>query len=66
MLLERLNCAQDDFAALRELHLPNHVPPALVFDPVLPGTQFESIRRPAKISPIQRPKISTVPQNVEI
>lgn len=41
-MLDDVNAYRKDYQALRELHLPNDVPPALVFDPVPPGKKLEN------------------------
>jgi Asp-tRNA(Asn)/Glu-tRNA(Gln) amidotransferase A subunit family amidase len=50
MMLEGLNGYADSFDAIYQLHIKNEVAPAVIFDPVLPGMKFETVRRPAKIS----------------
>ncbi len=50
MMLESLNDFSKGFDAIHDLHLPNQVAPAVIFDPVLPGMKLESERRPMKIS----------------
>ncbi len=39
MMVEDLTEQRDNFAALRDLDLPNDLPPALVFDPTMGGVQ---------------------------
>ncbi len=50
MMLDRLNERIKDYEALEQLHMPNRVPSALIFDPVLPGMKYEKERRAMKIS----------------
>jgi Asp-tRNA(Asn)/Glu-tRNA(Gln) amidotransferase A subunit family amidase len=50
MLLANLTTQREGVAAIRDLHLPNSVAPAFVFDPVPPGMTLETVRRPIKIS----------------
>jgi Asp-tRNA(Asn)/Glu-tRNA(Gln) amidotransferase A subunit family amidase len=54
MLLAGVNSQRESVAAIRELHLPNSVAPAFVFDPVPPGMTLDSVRQPIKISPPPR------------
>ena len=51
-----------NFERVRTVPLPNSVPPALHFDPVLPGMRFESERRPVRYRTIPVPD---VPGNLE-
>jgi Asp-tRNA(Asn)/Glu-tRNA(Gln) amidotransferase A subunit family amidase len=50
MMLSGLKSQRKSAAAIRELHLPNSVAPAFVFDPVPPGMVLDTGRRPLKIS----------------
>lgn len=50
MMLESLNEFSEGFDAIHDLHIPNQVAPAVLFDPVPPGMKLESERRPMKIS----------------
>ncbi|HZS27686.1 MAG TPA: amidase [Candidatus Angelobacter sp.] len=50
MMLEGLNGYVESFDAIYALHIKNEVAPAIIFDPVLPGMKFETVRRPARIS----------------
>jgi Asp-tRNA(Asn)/Glu-tRNA(Gln) amidotransferase A subunit family amidase len=50
MMLDGLNNYTEGFDAIYALHIKNEVAPAVVFDPVLPGMKFETVRRPIKIS----------------
>src|SRR3712207_6156552 len=61
MMLDELNDLQKQYVAIRELRIPNDVAPALLFDPVLPGTTFDTTRRPARLGPA--PRVGT-PKNV--
>src|SRR5258708_22261846 len=49
-MLESLTEQSKGFEEIFKLHIPNHVPPALVFNPVLPSTKFERTKRPLQIS----------------
>ena len=51
MMLNGLNDQRKAVEAIRELHLPNSVAPAFVFDPVPPGMVLDTVRRPPRISP---------------
>ena len=50
LMLSGLKSQHDSVVAIRELHLPNSVAPAFVFDPVPPGMVLDSARKPMKIS----------------
>src|SRR5215467_4770785 len=50
MMLEDLNGYSEGYEAIHALHINNEVAPAVIFDPVLPGTKLETERRPMKIS----------------
>src|SRR5580698_9627007 len=50
MMLDRLKERIKDYQALEQLHLPNSVPSALIFDPVLAGMKYQTERRAMKIS----------------
>ena len=50
MMLEGLNSQRESAAAIRELHLPNSVAPAFVFDPVPPGMVLDTVKRPMRMS----------------
>ena len=50
MMLEGLGEQRDAAVAIRKLHLPNAVSPAFVFDPVLGGERFETVKRPMRMS----------------
>jgi len=49
MMFEGLTEQRESLHAIRELHLPNSVAPAFVFDPVPGGTTLQTERRPMKI-----------------
>jgi Asp-tRNA(Asn)/Glu-tRNA(Gln) amidotransferase A subunit family amidase len=65
MMLESLNDFKKNFDAIAALHIKNEVPPAILFDPVLPGMKFETQRRPMKISTAPAVTSSGVPKNLE-
>ncbi|HSR68922.1 MAG TPA: amidase [Acidobacteriota bacterium] len=50
MMVEDLNDTLADYQRLRQVELPNSVPPALHFDPRLPGMRFDQSRRPLRQS----------------
>lgn len=50
MLLEGVNTNLQRYVSLREIPLPNSVPSALRFSPVLPGMTFDMQKRPARFS----------------
>src|ERR1700720_568065 len=62
MMLDNLNEQQKGYEAIYALHIPNSVEPALVFDPVVNETKYETERKPQRIS--AAPKI-TAPKNLE-
>lgn len=64
MMLESLNGRVKGYEEIYKLHMANSVAPALVFDPVLSSTKFETEKRPMRIS---APAVATrgVPTNLE-
>jgi Asp-tRNA(Asn)/Glu-tRNA(Gln) amidotransferase A subunit family amidase len=64
-LLETLNERVKSFEEIYKLHIPNSVPPALVFSPVTSSTKFETEKWPMKISPPSLPATRSVPKNLE-
>jgi Asp-tRNA(Asn)/Glu-tRNA(Gln) amidotransferase A subunit family amidase len=60
MMLDDLNKQAKGYDEIYKLHIPNSVAPALLFDPVLPNTTFETTRRPLRMS--KAPAIA-VPDN---
>jgi Asp-tRNA(Asn)/Glu-tRNA(Gln) amidotransferase A subunit family amidase len=65
MMLESLNDYPKSFDAIYGLHIKNEVPPAVIFDPVIPGMKLETTRRPLKISPAPAATSAGVPKNLE-
>jgi hypothetical protein len=55
LILNRVNENVERYDALRTVALPNHVPSALRFSPILPGMTFERTRKPLRISVGFRP-----------
>jgi Asp-tRNA(Asn)/Glu-tRNA(Gln) amidotransferase A subunit family amidase len=62
MMLEGLNRQRSGYAEIRDLHVPNSVVPAFVFDPLPPGTTLNSTRKPAHYS---SPAVSDAPADLE-
>jgi Asp-tRNA(Asn)/Glu-tRNA(Gln) amidotransferase A subunit family amidase len=50
MMLNDLNEQAKGYDEIYKLHIPNSVAPALLFDPVLPGMTFETVRKPLRMS----------------
>ena len=50
MMLALLNDDLKSYGKIRDLHLPNSVDMALIFDPVLPGMSFEQKKKPLRLS----------------
>jgi Asp-tRNA(Asn)/Glu-tRNA(Gln) amidotransferase A subunit family amidase len=50
MMLRGLNRNLRAYEALREQPIPNSVPPALLFDPMLPGKSLPSVERPFRMT----------------
>ena len=64
-ILKRLNGASSQlrtFEKLRQRKIPNSVPPALVFNPILPGMHFETEKKPFKYLVMPKPGVTNVPQ----
>lgn len=63
-LLEGLNQQRASYKAIRALHMPNSVAPALIFDPLPPGATLPTTEsHPPRLS--KAPAIATVPANLE-
>ncbi|MFQ5742404.1 MAG: amidase [Acidobacteriota bacterium] len=60
MMRQGLSRNLRSYAALRQLEIPNDVPPALLFEPVMPGieTDPEGEQRPLRVSPQKVPAVS--------
>jgi len=65
MMLKGLNENLKSIEAIRALKIPNSLAPAFLFDPVLPGMQFESQVCPMKMSTVPTPMNSAVPKDLE-
>src|SRR5579864_3885310 len=50
MMLDNLNEQAKGYDAIYALHIPNSVEPALLFDPVLPSTKYETQKKTPRIS----------------
>jgi Asp-tRNA(Asn)/Glu-tRNA(Gln) amidotransferase A subunit family amidase len=62
-LLEGLNQQRSGYAKIRNLHLPNSVPPAYIFDPLPPGVTVSTQKEKPVYS--KAPHGTTVPANLE-
>lgn len=62
MMLTDLNDYRHNYDQIRDLNLPNSVPPAMQFDPVLPGMQVPPAptqKAPIRVSRTQAPSVSS-------
>jgi hypothetical protein len=50
MMLDNLNEQAKGYEAIHALHMPNSIEPALLFDPVVNGTKYETERKPERMS----------------
>ncbi len=62
-MLERLNGQREAYAAMRDLHMPNSIAPAFVFDPLPAGVRPPTDQQEARYS--KAPAPATVPANLE-
>ena len=65
MMLDNLNQRIKGYDAIYALHIPNSVVPCLIFDPVVPGTKFETERRPSRISKASAIAAPSAPKNLD-
>ncbi len=65
MLLEDLNDRTKGYEEIYKLHMANSIPPALIFDPVLPSTKFETVKRPLQPSVAPAVAARGVPKTLE-
>jgi Asp-tRNA(Asn)/Glu-tRNA(Gln) amidotransferase A subunit family amidase len=65
MMLESLNDQAKGYEEIYQLHIPNSVDPALIFDPVLPGMKLETGRKPMRISRVANAAPAGAPKNLE-
>ncbi|HET9742761.1 MAG TPA: amidase [Terriglobales bacterium] len=64
-MLDDLTQQRKDYDEIYKLHMPNSVAPAFIFDPVLPGMKFETVRRPMHVSSAPALNLSGAPKNIE-
>jgi len=62
MMLTNLNRQVKGYEEIYKLKIPNSVAPALLFDPLLPGMTFDTVRKASRIS---NPRNLAVPENLE-
>lgn len=65
MMLSTLEDQAKGYDDIYQLHLPNSVPPAFNFDPVLASTKFETEKRPLRTSAAPAIAARGVPKNIE-
>src|SRR5438552_11436409 len=65
MMLDGLNDQIKGYEEIFKLHIANSVPPALIFDPILPGMEYERQKRPLRISAAPAVWKSDVPKNLD-
>jgi Asp-tRNA(Asn)/Glu-tRNA(Gln) amidotransferase A subunit family amidase len=63
MMLEALNDRVKGFEEISKLRIANATPPAIVFDPVLSSTKFETEKRPLALSAVSA--TARAPKNLE-
>ena len=63
MMLNGLNQQRKSYDAIRALHIPNNIAPAIIFDPLPPGVAVDTERRAMRIS--KAPSIAHTPSNLE-
>jgi len=62
MMLENLMDNLASFQELRKISLPNHVPPALIFIPIIPGLDLKKTQKPVTFNDSREWKL---PKNME-
>jgi Asp-tRNA(Asn)/Glu-tRNA(Gln) amidotransferase A subunit family amidase len=62
LMLEGVNENLEAYEKLRTITINNSVPPAIQFNPILPGMSFQKEKKPIKISKIE---LLAVPSNLE-
>jgi Asp-tRNA(Asn)/Glu-tRNA(Gln) amidotransferase A subunit family amidase len=62
IMLSDLNEQAKGYDEIYKLHIPNSVAPAMLFDPVLPGMTFDTVRKPLRMS--NAPSVA-VPTNID-
>jgi Asp-tRNA(Asn)/Glu-tRNA(Gln) amidotransferase A subunit family amidase len=65
MMLANLEAQREGYEEIYALHMPNSVPMALEFSPVLPGMKFETAKRAMRISDAPAVAAKGVPKNLE-
>jgi Asp-tRNA(Asn)/Glu-tRNA(Gln) amidotransferase A subunit family amidase len=65
MMLDALSNRVKGYEDIYKLHIPNSAAPALVFDPVLQGTKFETEKKPLRISTAPAIAAKGAPRNLE-
>lgn len=65
MMLDNLNQRAKGYDAIYALHIPNSIPPCLVFDPIVPGMKWETEIRPARLSRPSAMVAPATPKNLE-
>jgi Asp-tRNA(Asn)/Glu-tRNA(Gln) amidotransferase A subunit family amidase len=64
-LLETLNDRVKGYEEISKLQIPNSVPPALTFDPLVSSTKFETEKRPMKMSAAPAMAKRGIPKDLE-
>jgi Asp-tRNA(Asn)/Glu-tRNA(Gln) amidotransferase A subunit family amidase len=65
MMLDNLNQRAKGYDAIYALHLPNSIPPCVVFDPIVSGMKLETESRPARLSRPSAMVAPATPKNLE-
>jgi Asp-tRNA(Asn)/Glu-tRNA(Gln) amidotransferase A subunit family amidase len=65
MMLDNLNQRAKGYDAIYALHLPNSIPPCVVFDPIVPGMKWQTESRPARLSRPSAMVAPATPKNLE-
>src|SRR5579884_1623453 len=64
-MLDGLNENKKHYEEIYGLHIPNSVPPAYIFDPVLGDMKFDTVKRPMKLASAPALHIGGAPKNIE-
>ena len=64
-MLESLDQNKKNYDEIYKLRIANSVAPAYIFDPVLPGMKFETVKRPLRMSGGPALNSGGVPKNIE-
>ena len=62
LMLDHLRRNRDNFKELRKIPFPNHIPPAFLFSPMVPGMNFEKTQKQITFSLDENPQL---PENFE-